>query len=402
MDDELFLLNENHDYFLLTEGAVHVPSADGKAPGVIKNARVLGERSANGNNYTIEAMRKGAHLYNGVRVNIDHNDPRTPNKPRSFRDRFGKITNARFDEASRSIRGDIEYNPEHPDAKQFAWAAVNQPDTFGLSHNAKGMGKSHRASGRSRFRVESIAHVQHVDVVADPATTNGLFESEGFKALSESDQAIRTHLGTVLGNAVRKINRLRASPIGSLSEFQASARAIAKELSKALRPAKTTTESEGGTDVEANEVTLAWLKENRKDVYDAAQAELKDTAEAAKRDAEFEQMKKELAEHKARADRAERVEAMRKKCVEASIPEDKISDTFVESLVDANDDKVDALIEDRKALLEDAKPKPSSRSRTAAGRTPKQVNEAQQGDKPQKRVADLEPKKFAEALKYGL
>lgn len=91
--------------------------------------------------------------------------------PRAYRDRIGRIENVRV--ATDGLFGDLRFNPEHPLAKQLVWDAEHAPENLGLSHNAQGRG---RRDGEA-FLIEEITAVRSVDLVADPATTRGLFES---------------------------------------------------------------------------------------------------------------------------------------------------------------------------------------------------------------------------------
>lgn len=134
------------------------------------NVKVLGSTSQNGRQYTMEARQAAIPLYEGLRVNIDHPD-KSPNASRSLRDRFGKLVNVR-NEAD-GTRADLRFNPAHSMAATVKWFAENDPDCLGLSHNAVGQGEV--KSGV--FVIEKIVSVRSVDLVADPATTKGLFEA---------------------------------------------------------------------------------------------------------------------------------------------------------------------------------------------------------------------------------
>jgi hypothetical protein len=133
----------------------------------IRGVKVLGLESKNCRRYLAEALREAAGVYNGLRININH--PAKPGDPRAFGDRFGWLENVRLVDGD-GLRGDLHYNPEHPDAKSFAWWAANRPDMIGLSHNAIGQG--HNEAGT--FVVDKIVKVRSVDLVADPASTRGL------------------------------------------------------------------------------------------------------------------------------------------------------------------------------------------------------------------------------------
>jgi hypothetical protein len=129
---------------------------------------VLGLSSRNRRRYTSEAAAGALGLYEGALVNLDH--PDRPDEPRSVRDRFGRLVNVRF-EGGR-IRADLRYNPEHPFAATLEWFARNDPGAIGLSHNAIGEGKDDNGV----FVVRKIVELRSVDLVAEPATTRGLYE----------------------------------------------------------------------------------------------------------------------------------------------------------------------------------------------------------------------------------
>lgn len=160
----------------LVEGIDLCESKVDRERGIVPNVKILGFKSRNPHDYTPGALRKAVGLYEGVSVNFDHS--RAPIGPdggppdRSYRDRFGRLKNVRFVEND-GLRGDLHYNPKHPLAEQFAWDVENDPRNVGFSHRAYGHG---RQVG-DRYLVEEIAVVRSVDLVADPATTRGLFES---------------------------------------------------------------------------------------------------------------------------------------------------------------------------------------------------------------------------------
>ena len=152
--------------------------------GVVRNVKILGKKSKNkGGVYPVEVMRESAHLYDGAKVNIDHvrgDDPRT-----SVHDRFGVIRNPRVE--GEEIRGDLHFNPKHHSAEQFAWAVENQPETIGFSHIAKVDWKPIKGGGRVATKIH---FVKSVDVVADPATTAGVFEDVDPDAGDESNDEL--------------------------------------------------------------------------------------------------------------------------------------------------------------------------------------------------------------------
>lgn len=141
--------------------------------GVIKNVKIIGFNSQNGRRYTSSALKAAIPLYEGIKVNVDHPE-KGPTQQRSSYDRFGKFVNVRFVEGE-GLFGDLVYLKSHPIAEQVCEAAERMPDVFGMSHNAQGEGVVDK---RGIFEVNKITEVRHVDLVADPATTQSLAESK--------------------------------------------------------------------------------------------------------------------------------------------------------------------------------------------------------------------------------
>ena len=135
---------------------------------VVSGVKVLGIESKNGRKYPIEVMRKALEKYEGAIVNIDHP---AGSEPRSYEDRFGRLTNARIE--ADGIYADLAYNPKHPLAEGFQWWVKNDPKAIGLSHNAQAKTKMNTEGVEE---IEEIVKVDSVDLVAEPATTAGLME----------------------------------------------------------------------------------------------------------------------------------------------------------------------------------------------------------------------------------
>ncbi|MBQ1278352.1 MAG: hypothetical protein IIY07_06875, partial [Thermoguttaceae bacterium] len=72
------------------------------------------------------------------------------------------------------LYGDFHFNPKHPLAEQMLWDAEKAPENFGFSHNVEAVVRLENGAQI----VDKIVRVRSVDLVADPATTSGLFESE--------------------------------------------------------------------------------------------------------------------------------------------------------------------------------------------------------------------------------
>jgi hypothetical protein len=143
--------------------------------GMIRNVKLIGFESKNGRTYPAKALKTAVHLYEGAKVNLDHPE-KSPSQARRYSDRIGVIRNARFVEGQ-GIYSDFRFNPKHPAAEQLCWDAENAPESLGFSHNA-----ILRVGGTTNGKevIEQIVSIRSMDLVADPATTTSLFESEEY------------------------------------------------------------------------------------------------------------------------------------------------------------------------------------------------------------------------------
>ncbi len=149
--------------------------------GVLKGVKILGTESANGappsermtgvthRIYSPEALTKGASLYEGKKVYWDH--PDKPGQSRKTGDHFGRIVNVKG--KPDGLYGDFEYKTSHPRAKEFVEMVKRWPGDIGFSPH-------HFVVGEKRgdaYLITEIGDVRSVDLVDEPATTKGLFES---------------------------------------------------------------------------------------------------------------------------------------------------------------------------------------------------------------------------------
>jgi hypothetical protein len=140
--------------------------------GVIRGIKILGLASRNGRQYSPEALARAVGLYEGAKVNVNHPKGH-PQSPRDYQERIGVVRNVQH-RAGEGLFGDFHFNPKHPLAEQLAWDAEHAPENVGFSHNVQArLNRQGEAT-----TVEEIVRVHSVDLVADPATTRGLFESE--------------------------------------------------------------------------------------------------------------------------------------------------------------------------------------------------------------------------------
>jgi hypothetical protein len=144
--------------------------------GVIRSVRVLGRSSRNGREYSERALGEAARLYEGLGVNLNHADRRetTLERPleRAVEAGFGWLE--AIEVRADGIYGDLHFLKTHPHSAMIVEAAERNPRRFGLSHHAEGR----VVRNGQKNVVESIERVRSVDMVQNPATNAGLFESE--------------------------------------------------------------------------------------------------------------------------------------------------------------------------------------------------------------------------------
>ena len=215
---------------------------------MIRGVKILGLESRNQRSYLPEALSRAVPLYEGAKVNVNH--PKgSPTGPRDYQDRLGTIRNVEV-RAEQGLFGDLHFNPRHTLAEQLIWDAEHSPENVGFSHNVEAQ-TSRRGD---RVVVEAITRVQSVDLVADPATTRGLFESAaGVKSQPELTamtlEELRQHrpdlLAEAMGEQAAEMDRLRES-LARL-EAEGEARRKAETAHRLLREFRLhDTDSPGG------------------------------------------------------------------------------------------------------------------------------------------------------------
>src|SRR5262245_54554817 len=158
-------LSECHDLFEASAGRVD------RERGVIRRVKVLGWESRNGYRYNPAGVE--ASLYEGKTVNMGHGERGQDRHPQ---DRLGRLVNARKDASG--IWADLEYFTKDPLAEKICEAAERMPGSFGLSHLVD-EGDYQRSRKGGKTVIESVKKVRCVDLVCDPATVAGLYESKG-------------------------------------------------------------------------------------------------------------------------------------------------------------------------------------------------------------------------------
>jgi len=264
--------------------------------GIIEGVKILGLKSLNGREYTPDAAREARGLYEGIAVNVDHVEGKAQ---RSYAQRIGKLSGVEIREDG--LYGRLLVNPKHSLAEQLFWDAENAPDKVGLSHDARG--KTKRRNGRTV--VESIDAVRSVDLVAEPASTAGLFES-----ISQEEAEVDV--------------------------------------------------------LDLREATLDQLREHRPDLLDSITAELAEAGDSKAKDAKIADLQKQLNEMIEAEAGAKAKAKIMAELKEAKL--DDQPEVFVSLVLAEHDDgKRKALIDDRKQLVEAAGKTGKPRSDFAGG-----------------------------------
>ncbi len=185
------------------------PGRVDRVRGIIHDVKIVGLVSRNtreskkGRRYTKDCLTAACRLYEGAKVGVGH---RTAGVGRSAADTLGVLRAVRV--ATDGLRGNLHYLASHPMAERLCEAAEKTPSAFGLSHDvSKWEG---RLDSDGVYVVTAIHKVESVDLVANPGTTRGLFESAGAEETTMNVHDGRTFaLAVLVGHGARR--RLRES-----------------------------------------------------------------------------------------------------------------------------------------------------------------------------------------------
>jgi hypothetical protein len=169
--------------------------------GVLYGVKIIGCESRNGRHYPNDTLRSAIPLYENSKVNLDHPDG-DPRKSRSYHARFGVIRNVHLREHE-GLYADFWFNPKHTIAEQLLWDAEHAPDNVGFSHNVEAVVKRQHSTAL----VEKIVAVRSVDLVADPASTQGLFESESSPAHASGSVITLEQVERLIEERLQKFHR---------------------------------------------------------------------------------------------------------------------------------------------------------------------------------------------------
>lgn len=199
---------------------------------IVHGVKVLGFTSANGRIYDFDAVKEAIAKYEKAPVNKDHN----MEEP-SFSDRLGWLENVTLQKDG--LYADFHYNPHADGIESFLWFA---------EHNGLGdVGFSHLVSGKYSVdpdgteRITRIDKVKSVDLVANPATTKTIFESESYgdpskEYVSQKTKSARQQLDKISNDHQKLQQQLRnASNEKDISVIKKKIEDITGPMNRLLR-----------------------------------------------------------------------------------------------------------------------------------------------------------------------
>lgn len=311
---------------------------------VVPGVKILGEESRNKRRYLPESVSPAQ--YDRLPINLNH--PDGPKGQRRVQDRFGWFENAVKDGAD--WRGDLRYNPRHPFAPQFAWLVKNNPSLVGMSHDAIGTGRNENGV----FIVEKVTEIKSVDIVADPATTKGLFESMdpelsggagGDEKLDDLESHIKNAVAAICGDGKLDLS-------AKMKKIKAALKILEQPEDEEVEEDDESEESEGSGEKDDDD-------EEKKTDESLKQLALKEPG--------VKKLLEQLDAAQVKLAVREKNELAHRLCVEAKLLPAAISETFLGQLIDAKDEvAMKKLIEDRKAVASIQRPKSSGPIRESA------------------------------------
>jgi len=114
-----------------------------------------------------------------VSVFVNHS---LDNSPRDYRDHIADVRNVVA--SSEGLHGDLHLKQAHPLYEQILEDAESKRQSVGMSHAVMG----HSTREGKTVIVEEITAVESVDLVANPATTNSLFEQADYHTSNPNNQ----------------------------------------------------------------------------------------------------------------------------------------------------------------------------------------------------------------------
>jgi hypothetical protein len=150
---------------------------------VIENVKILGVTSRNGRRYPVEAQKTAVSIFEGAKAYLNHPTAQNLGEARDVRDLIGQHRNVR-------VQGDASYSDLHlldnPTVRDYVVpVAEKAPHLIGNSIVVRARMKK---AEDGIPEAQEILACRSIDIVSEPATTNGLYESVGHK---ENDMELK-------------------------------------------------------------------------------------------------------------------------------------------------------------------------------------------------------------------
>lgn len=185
--------------------------------GIIYDVKILGKKSKNKREYTDDALDMGIPLYENCCIYIDHaiGVKRTNHGVDDHGGVFKNVTRRKD-----GLWANVHYNRASRAGALVLEAADRFPDKFGFSQHA--IVDGYEVDGIKV--IERIIKVKSVDLVKDPATTNGIFEAIMEPEVMGWEQALVALQTAVLADTgmddptkekfIKKLNKLKTEISG--------------------------------------------------------------------------------------------------------------------------------------------------------------------------------------------
>lgn len=294
------------------DGEVLAEARVDRRQNLISNVVLLGRRSRNGRVYTDTAMQEAAELYRGVKFFIDHptkSEEKNTGGVRSVHDLAGRVLNPRV--VGEQVRGDLELLDREPTKSLVFSLAEQMPEVVGNSHRARG---EIFVNDEGIEVVESVTDVFGMELVTEPATTDGLLES--IQRQGDGDMKIEDL-------TLEQIKQSRPDIVRSLISEQERSEAFdsLKEQVEKLEP-----RAKQADDLEEK---VATLEEQVETVT-----------------AERDDLNEKVADLEEKEQKRERTDLVRQKLKAADLGRDDVPKTFFEQMMNAEDEAgVEAIVE---------------------------------------------------------
>lgn len=139
---------------------------------VVYGTKILGEHSLNNRDYPEATQKKAVSIFEGAKAYLNHPYPEDMAKPRKVQDLIGEHRNVRY--ADGSTYSDLHLLDKPLVHEQVVPIVENKPHLAGNSVVIRGR---QRKGDDGRMIIEEIVAARSIDLVAEPGTTKGIYES---------------------------------------------------------------------------------------------------------------------------------------------------------------------------------------------------------------------------------